>query len=63
MTVTVGEYQEIYYEVQALMNEVNALGTALLKMTGGVIDENRTWDMEAYMPDAADAPPFGILVA
>ena len=53
MTVTVGEYEEIYYEVQALMNEVNALGTALLKMTGGVIDENRTWDMEAYMPDAA----------
>lgn len=52
MTVTAGEYETIYEEIHLLMTEVNEIGMALLKMTGGVADANRTWDMEAYMPEA-----------
>ncbi len=52
MTVTAGDYEPVYEEIYQLMTEVNEIGMALLKMTGGVTDANRTWDMEAYMPEA-----------
>lgn len=52
MTVTLGEYEEVYAQIFELMNDVNTLGMELLKLTGGKTDQNRTWDMDAYMPDA-----------
>lgn len=52
MTVTVGEYEEVYSGIYDLMMEVNELGTALLRITGGTEDSNRTWDIASYMPDA-----------
>lgn len=54
MVVTVGDYKEIYSQIDELMKNVNQLGTELLRITGGVSDENRTWDLESYMPDATD---------
>ncbi len=54
MTVTAGEYEKIYNDIYALMSEIDDLGLALLKLTAGATDENRTWDMQAYMPDAVD---------
>ena len=35
------------------MKNVNQLGTELLRITGGVSDENHG-DLESYMPDATD---------
>lgn len=52
MTATLGDYEEAYNEIFALMSDVNTLGMELMKLTGGVTDKNRTWDMEEYMPDA-----------
>lgn len=54
MTASAGAYEPVYEEVQALMSDVNTLGLALLKLTAGSVDTNRTWDMAAYMPDATE---------
>ncbi len=53
MMVSIGDYKSVYDEIRRLMDDVNDLGMALLRITGGVTDENRTWDMDAYMPDAS----------
>ena len=31
---------------------MNELGTDISKITAGVSDKNRTWDIDAYLPDA-----------
>lgn len=49
---TLGEYEEIYYKIFSLMNEVNEFGLSLIKLTGGVDTGNRTWNLDEYMPDA-----------
>lgn len=36
----------------SLMEEINALGMELKKLTTGQSDKNRTWDMDVYMPNA-----------
>ena len=54
LTAVMGKYAEVYTCIDDLMNEINDLGIALLKMTAGSADPNRTWDMSVYMPDAAD---------
>ena len=36
MVVTVGDYKEIYSQIDELMKNVNQLGTELLRITGGV---------------------------
>ena len=52
MTVSMGVYENVYNDIFLLMKDVNTLGTELMKLTGGITDENRTWNMEEYMPDA-----------
>lgn len=54
MKAMAGDYAEVYDEVRVLMSEISSLGMALTKLTAGSSDENRTWDMESYMPDATD---------
>ena len=54
MTVTMGSYAGIYNDINGLMTDINELGMALLRITSGSVDKNRTWDMESYMPDADD---------
>lgn len=54
MTVTFGQFEKVYKDIYDLMMEIDDLGLALLKLTAGATDKNRTWDMQAYMPDAAE---------
>ena len=43
---------EIYDSILTLTEEMNELGTDISKITAGVSDKNRTWDIDAYLPDA-----------
>ncbi len=52
LSVTVGELQKYYEELISLMGEMNEMGMALRKLSANSADENRTWDMEEYMPNA-----------
>ena len=54
MTVHMGGLKDIYYAIQSKMEEINTLGSSLQKLTAGVTDENRTWDMEEYLPGTVD---------
>lgn len=47
-----GPLDEPYQELMSLMEEINALGMELKKLTTGQSDKNRTWDMDVYMPNA-----------
>ena len=51
MKATVGPFDKAYYETINIMQEISDLGMDLKKMTAGVSDKNRTWDMEAYLPE------------
>lgn len=53
-TATIGDLNDIYYEIKAQTEQINELGTALQKLTAGVTDENRTWDMDDYMPGTVE---------
>ena len=54
LKVEMGDLKDIYYQIQSKMEEINVLGSSLQKLTAGVTDENRTWDMEEYMPGTVD---------
>lgn len=54
MTVSVGELEKVYEEILSLISDMNDLGTTLLKLTAGESDANRTWDIDAYMPNIQD---------
>ena len=54
LTVQMGDLKDIYYQIQSKMEEINTLGASLQKLTAGVTDENRTWDMEEYMPGTVE---------
>lgn len=51
---TIGNLAEVYYELKAIMTELNDVGLDLQRLTAGTTDDNRTWDLELYMPDAVD---------
>lgn len=52
MSVTMGGMGSAYEKLLELMNRVNELGTAMHKLTAGQNDQNRTWDMSVYLPNA-----------
>lgn len=52
MTAKLGEAAEVYETLTALVQEMNALGMDITKITAGVNDKNRTWDLDAYLPNA-----------
>ena len=43
----------IYYELLALIDEMNQLYLEIIKLTGGLTDKNKTWDIAKYIPTAA----------
>lgn len=49
-----GELQDVYEELKDLVNEMNALGMDITKITAGVSDQNRTWNIDAYLPNAVE---------
>lgn len=54
MKAEMGEIQEVYNELKNLVAEMNALGMDITKITAGVSDKNRTWDLDAYLPNAVE---------
>lgn len=54
MTVTMGPLKAVYAEIVTLMDDINALGMDIQKITAGQTDQNRTWNMEYYLPNAVD---------
>ena len=52
MTVTVGPLESIYDDIVKLMEDINAFGMDIQKLTAGQVDANRTWNMDYYMPNA-----------
>ena len=42
----------IYYELLALIDEMNELYLEIIKLTGGNQDKNKTWDIKKYIPTA-----------
>ena len=54
LSVTVGSLQKYYEELIAIMGEMNDMGMMLQKLSANSSDENRTWDMDEYMPNAVE---------
>jgi len=54
MKAVVGPYESIYNDILSVMTEISDIGMDLKKLTAGVTDKNRTWDMERYLPDVPD---------
>ena len=54
MQAQLGEAREVYEELKVLVDEMNALGMDITKITAGVSDKNRTWNLDAYLPNAVD---------
>lgn len=52
MKAVMGPVEDVYRELIALMNKISNIGMDLKKLTAGVKDKNRTWDMNAYLPEA-----------
>lgn len=51
MKATMGPLQKYYEEITAIMKRLNKVGIDLKKLTAGSDDVNRTWDLDAYLPD------------
>lgn len=51
MRATMGPLKEQYQEIKTVMNRLNKVGMDLKKLTAGSTDTNRTWDLDAYLPD------------
>ncbi len=54
MKAKLGESREVYDELKALVAEMNTLGMDITKITAGVSDKNRTWNLDAYLPNAQE---------
>lgn len=54
MTAKMGEVREVYEDLKSLVVEMNALGMDITKITAGVKDKNRTWNISAYLPNAVE---------
>ena len=54
MTAKMGELQEVYEELNELVTRMNALGMDITKITAGMKDKNRTWNLNAYLPNAVE---------
>lgn len=54
MTAVLGDYEKVYEDIRILMSEISDFGMRLKKLTAGESSNNRTWDIDAYIPNAAD---------
>lgn len=54
MTATIKPAEDIYLRLMELVSEMNDFGSDITKLTAGVTDKNRTWDLNIYLPDALD---------
>ncbi len=51
MTVTLGDAQEPYRQILGIMQRINDISAEIRKVTGGIADKNRTWDMQVSFPN------------
>lgn len=54
LRATMGPLAEIYESILELMSDVNDFGMSINKLASSSVDENRTWDTEAYFPTAVE---------
>ncbi len=54
MTAKMGEIRSVYEELKSLVGRMNDLGMDITKITAGVKDKNRTWNLNAYLPNAVE---------
>ncbi len=52
LAATMGPMAEVYQDILDLMGEINQFGMDINKLASSNTDENRTWDTEAYFPNA-----------
>lgn len=52
MRAEIGPLEECYFDLIETMDKISSVGMALKKLTAGTNDENRTWDMSVYLPEA-----------
>lgn len=52
LKVVMGPLEQAFDDLMEAMDEISKLGMDLKKLTAGVADENRTWDLNVYLPDA-----------
>lgn len=52
MRAEMGNLQEVYEELKDIVSEMNSLGMDITKITAGASDKNRTWNIDAYLPNA-----------
>ncbi len=52
LVAEMGEHREVYDRLKALIDRMNDLGMDITKITAGVNDKNRSWDLDAYLPNA-----------
>lgn len=51
MTAIMGDAEEPYERILKIMQEINDISAKIRKITGGITDKNRTWDMQVNFPD------------
>ncbi|MDR0292828.1 MAG: extracellular solute-binding protein [Oscillospiraceae bacterium] len=51
MTSVLGPEEEVYHELTRILYTIADMGMDLKKLTAGNTDKNRTWNMDAYLPD------------
>lgn len=54
MRAELGKARQVYDELRVLVEDMNTLGMDISKITAGVSDKNRTWNLDAYLPNARE---------
>jgi len=54
MNATMAPAVDLYNKLNDIISRMNELGTSITKLTAGVSDKNRTWDLDVYLPGAID---------
>ena len=54
LSVNLSPYQDAYYEINDLLDYVNALSLKIKKLTGNQLDEDRDWEITEYLPTVVD---------
>ncbi|MDR1692105.1 MAG: extracellular solute-binding protein [Oscillospiraceae bacterium] len=51
LTSVLGPEESVYHELMRIMGDLSGMGMDLKILTAGNTDPNRTWDMNAYLPE------------
>lgn len=54
LTVNASAYNDVYTQIKSVMSDINSLGMSIKKLVGNNTDNNRTWDVEDYLPNIYD---------